>query len=125
MGFGETSLRRNGPSAKWPFGEMSLRRNIPSAKYTFGEMASAKWVSAKWLSAKCPDTGRTNNYAFTYDFTVPDQASTYWYHSHALTQYVDGVVGALIIHDPDDPYLNEYDEEIIVMLTDYHHTMTQ
>ncbi|CAB4399147.1 unnamed protein product [Rhizophagus irregularis] len=63
-----------------------------------------------------------DNYAFTYDFTVPDQAGTYWYHSHAMTQYVDGVVGALIIHDPDDPYLNEYDEEIIVMLTDYHHT---
>ncbi|UZO04353.1 uncharacterized protein OCT59_024740 [Rhizophagus irregularis] len=36
-----------------------------------------------------------------------------------------GVVGALIIHDPDDPYLNEYDEEIIVMLTDYHHTESE
>ncbi|UZO16266.1 uncharacterized protein OCT59_007655 [Rhizophagus irregularis] len=66
-----------------------------------------------------------DNYAFTYDFTVPDQAGTYWYHSHAMTQYVDGVVGALIIHDPDDPYLNEYDEEIIVMLTDYHHTESE
>ncbi|RIA97880.1 Multicopper oxidase [Glomus cerebriforme] len=62
-----------------------------------------------------------NDYKFTYDFSVPDQAGTYWYHSHATTQYVDGVVGALIIHDPDDPYLNEYDEEILVMLTDYHH----
>ncbi|PKC51742.1 Cupredoxin, partial [Rhizophagus irregularis] len=29
------------------------------------------------------------------------------------------------IHDPDDPYLNEYDEEIIVMLTDYHHTESE
>ncbi|CAG8753385.1 5751_t:CDS:2, partial [Funneliformis mosseae] len=36
-----------------------------------------------------------NNYTFTYNFTVPDQAGTYWYHSHALTQYVDGIVGAL------------------------------
>ncbi|CAI2167147.1 4172_t:CDS:10 [Funneliformis geosporum] len=63
-----------------------------------------------------------NNYTFTYNFTVPDQAGTYWYHSHALTQYVDGIVGALIIHDPDDPYKAEYDEEILVMLTDYHHT---
>lgn len=26
-----------------------------------------------------------------------------------------------VIHDPDDPYLGEYDEEMIVMLTDYHH----
>ncbi|RIA83778.1 Ferroxidase [Glomus cerebriforme] len=62
-----------------------------------------------------------NNYEFTYDFAVPDQAGTYWYHSHARTQYVNGVVGALIIHDPDDPYLNEYDEEILVILSDYHH----
>jgi hypothetical protein len=30
-----------------------------------------------------------------------------------------------VIHDPDDPYLNEYDEEIIVTLTDYHHTESE
>ncbi|GBC06236.1 hypothetical protein RclHR1_00670028 [Rhizophagus clarus] len=66
-----------------------------------------------------------NNYTFTYDFTVPDQAGTYWYHSHAFTQYVDGAVGGLIIYDPDDPYLNEYDEEIIVVLSDYHHTESE
>ncbi|CAG8453931.1 6581_t:CDS:2, partial [Scutellospora calospora] len=29
------------------------------------------------------------------------------------------------IHDPDDPYKSEYDEEIIVMLNDYHHTNAQ
>jgi len=28
----------------------------------------------------------------------------------------------IVIHDPNDPYLNDYDEEMIVMLTDYHHT---
>ncbi|CAI2166724.1 1015_t:CDS:10 [Funneliformis geosporum] len=44
-----------------------------------------------------------NNYTFTYNFTVPDQAGTYWYHSHALTQYVDGIVGALI---PDNGLIN-------------------
>ncbi|PKY54963.1 Cupredoxin [Rhizophagus irregularis] len=64
--------------------------------------------------------GIPDNYIFTYDYTVSDQFGTYWYHSHATTQYVDGIVGALIIHDPDDPYITEYDEEIIVMLTDYH-----
>ncbi|CAG8444745.1 16862_t:CDS:10, partial [Funneliformis mosseae] len=66
-----------------------------------------------------------NDYTFTYNFTVPDQVGTYWYHSHDLMQYVDGIVGALIIHDPDDPYKAEYDEEILVMLTDYHHTEAQ
>ncbi|CAI2173817.1 1010_t:CDS:10 [Funneliformis geosporum] len=66
-----------------------------------------------------------SDYEFTYNFTVPDQVGTYWYHSHDLMQYVDGIVGALIIHDPDDPYKAEYDEEILVMLTDYHHTEAQ
>ncbi|CAB4491471.1 unnamed protein product [Rhizophagus irregularis] len=69
--------------------------------------------------------GIPDNYIFTYDYTVSDQFGTYWYHSHATTQYVDGIVGALIIHDPDDPYITEYDEEIIVMLTDYHHVESQ
>ncbi|CAG8787523.1 16442_t:CDS:2, partial [Racocetra fulgida] len=31
----------------------------------------------------------------------------------------------LVIHDPDDPYKPEYDEEIIVMLNDYYHTNAQ
>lgn len=26
-----------------------------------------------------------------YNFTVPDQAGTYWYHSHLSTQYCDGL----------------------------------
>ncbi|CAG8511854.1 13684_t:CDS:10 [Acaulospora colombiana] len=66
-----------------------------------------------------------NNFEFTYNFTVPDQVGTHWYHAHETMQYVDGAFGALIIHDPDDPYKSEYDEEIIVMLNDYHHTNAQ
>uniref|UniRef100_U9SVW8 Uncharacterized protein n=1 Tax=Rhizophagus irregularis (strain DAOM 181602 / DAOM 197198 / MUCL 43194) TaxID=747089 RepID=U9SVW8_RHIID len=66
-----------------------------------------------------------DDYEFTYNFTVADQVGTHWYHAHETMQYVDGVFGALIIHDPDDPFKSEYDEEIIVMLTDYHHTNAQ
>ena len=47
--------------------------------------------------------------SFLYDFDVPDQAGTYWYHSHLSTQYCDGLRGPMVIYDPDDPYLDLYD----------------
>lgn len=28
---------------------------------------------------------------YSYNFQVPDQAGTYWYHSHLSTQYCDGL----------------------------------
>jgi len=34
---------------------------------------------------------------------------TYWYHSHFEAQYCDGLRGALIIDDPDDPQESLYD----------------
>ena len=34
---------------------------------------------------------------------------TYWYHSHFQAQYCDGVRGALVIYDPDDPQRTLYD----------------
>ncbi|CAG8598139.1 14040_t:CDS:2, partial [Acaulospora colombiana] len=43
-------------------------------------------------------------------------------HSHFKTQYVDGILGAFIVDDPDDPYLHEYDEDIVIVLQDYYHT---
>ncbi|CAG8621096.1 7047_t:CDS:2, partial [Racocetra persica] len=58
---------------------------------------------------------------FTYKFQVC-QSGTYWYHSHDKAQYIEGVVGALVIHDPEDPYINDYDEEIVVLLQDWYHT---
>ncbi|RIB25609.1 multicopper oxidase [Gigaspora rosea] len=59
--------------------------------------------------------------SFTYKFKV-EQSGTYWYHSHSRTQYIEGIVGPLIIHEPNDPYKNECDEEIIVLLQDWYHT---
>ncbi|KAF0550237.1 multicopper oxidase [Gigaspora margarita] len=53
-----------------------------------------------------------NNTTFIFNFTVPDQSGTFWYHSHHLAQYVNGVLGAIIVKDPDDPYQNDYDEEV-------------
>lgn len=48
------------------------------------------------------------------------QAGTYWYHSHNFGQYPDGLRAPLIVHDVDAPF--EYDEEIILTMTDWYHT---
>jgi FtsP/CotA-like multicopper oxidase with cupredoxin domain len=39
---------------------------------------------------------------------VPFQG-TFWYHSHFNNQYCDGLRGAFIIDDPDDPHKSLYD----------------
>lgn len=50
-----------------------------------------------------------------------EQPGTYWYHSHNIAQYPDGLRGALIVHDPDSPYKNQYDEEIVLEVSDWYH----
>ena len=47
--------------------------------------------------------------SFMYNFSVPDQAGTFWYHSHYGVQYCDGLRGPLIIRDREDPFKNLYD----------------
>ncbi|KAE9369132.1 multicopper oxidase [Stipitochalara longipes BDJ] len=56
---------------------------------------------------------------FTYDFTLK-QTGTYWYHAHVGGQYLDGLRGPLIIHDPKAPFA--YDEEVVLTLSDWYHT---
>ncbi|KAG6917343.1 hypothetical protein DXG01_002914 [Tephrocybe rancida] len=55
---------------------------------------------------QCPITPRNS---FLYDFKVPDQAGTFWYHSHLSTQYCDGLRGAFVVYDPEDPQASLYD----------------
>src|SRR6266516_4452656 len=50
-----------------------------------------------------------------------DQPGTYWYHSHGKGQYPDGLRGAMIIHDPSSPYKDQYDEEIVLTVSDWYH----
>lgn len=53
---------------------------------------------------------------YLYNFTVGDQVGTYWYHAHSGAQYGDGMRGAFIIHDDEEPF--EYDEEKIIQLSE-------
>lgn len=57
---------------------------------------------------------------FMYNFTVA-QTGTYWYHSHVSGQYPDGLRGPLIINDPDSPFNGQYDDEIVLSVSDWYH----
>ncbi|KAJ7881101.1 laccase [Mycena olivaceomarginata] len=68
-----------------------------------------------------------HGHSFLYDFTV-DQAGTFWYHSHLSTQYCDGLRGPIVIYDPADPYLDQYDvddETTVLTLADWYHTLAK
>ncbi|KAF8196131.1 yellow laccase [Pholiota molesta] len=65
-------------------------------------------------------------HSFLYQFTGLDQAGTYWYHSHYSTQYCDGLRGAFVVYDPDDPYKSQYDvddESTVITLADWYHSV--
>lgn len=66
-------------------------------------------------------------HSFLYTFSVPDQAGTFWYHSHYSTQYCDGLRGALVIYDLLDPHKLLYDidnENTIITLADWYHVVS-
>lgn len=60
---------------------------------------------------------------FRYIFGA-NNAGTHFYHSHVLTYMMDGQQGALIIHDPEDPYLDSYAWEHIMHLSDWLHELS-
>ncbi|KAF9436682.1 hypothetical protein BGZ76_003283 [Entomortierella beljakovae] len=77
------------------------------------------WMDGTTGVTQCPiPPGQS----FTYNFTVPNQWGTYWWHAHAASQYIDGIIGPLIIHSPDEPHRGKYDEDLIMMISDHYHT---
>ncbi|KAH9008346.1 laccase [Lactarius deliciosus] len=65
--------------------------------------------------------------SFLYKFNVLDQTGTYWYHSHFRNQYCDGLRGALVIEDPDDPQHHLYDvddDTTVITLADWYHYLS-
>lgn len=53
---------------------------------------------------------------FDYRFIVP-HPGTYWFHPHVGVQLDTGLVGALIVEDPDEPL--RYDEDVTLVLDDW------
>ncbi|KAJ3795512.1 laccase [Lentinula aff. detonsa] len=71
--------------------------------------------------SQCPIVA---NHSFMYDFQVPDQAGTYWYHSHLSVQYCDGLRGPIVIYDTLDPHRLLYDvddESTVITISDWYH----
>ncbi|KAI0059380.1 laccase [Artomyces pyxidatus] len=65
--------------------------------------------------------------SFLYNFNIPDQAGTFWYHSHYGTQYCDGLRGPLVVYDPSDPQASLYDVDdatTILTLADWYHYLS-
>ncbi|KAH8896709.1 iron transport multicopper oxidase FET3 [Thozetella sp. PMI_491] len=61
--------------------------------------------------------------SFTYDIKF-DQPGTYWYHAHNDGQYLDGLRGPVVVHDPAGPHEGKYDEELVITLSDWYHEQT-
>ncbi|KAH8817166.1 Fet3 ferroxidase-like protein [Xylogone sp. PMI_703] len=62
--------------------------------------------------------------SITYNFTV-NQNGTYWYHCHTDFCYPDGYRQALIVHDNDAYFHDQYDEEITVTMSDWYHNLIE
>ncbi|KAI0042265.1 multicopper oxidase [Auriscalpium vulgare] len=65
--------------------------------------------------------------SYLYDFSVPDQAGTYWYHSHFKNQYCDGLRGPFVVYDPNDPQASLYDvddDSTVITLADWYHYLS-
>nr|QOW95827.1 laccase [Cerrena sp.] len=83
------------------------------------------WADGPPFVTQCPIVA---NDSFLYNFTVPGQAGTFWYHSHLETQYCDGLRGPLVVYDPNDPNKDLYDvdnETTVITLADWYHVLAQ
>ncbi|KAI0747845.1 laccase [Daedaleopsis nitida] len=79
------------------------------------------WADGAASVNQCPISPGNS---FLYDFRVPGQAGTFWYHSHLSTQYCDGLRGPMVVYDPDDPHASLYDvddDATVITLADWYH----
>ncbi|KAJ7730020.1 laccase [Mycena maculata] len=82
---------------------------------------NSSWEDGPAFVTQCPIAA---NHSFLYDFEVPGQSGTYWYHSHLSTQYCDGLRGPIVVYDPEDPQKHLYDIDdasTVITLADWYH----
>ncbi|KAL5872427.1 hypothetical protein ACKVWC_008059 [Pyricularia oryzae] len=64
--------------------------------------------------------------SLVYNFTLEGQFGTFWWHAHHEGQAMDGVLGPLVIHAPEEKQVRQtYDEDRIVILQDWYHDPSQ
>ncbi|KAI0782838.1 laccase [Abortiporus biennis] len=78
------------------------------------------WADGSASVTQCPIVSGDS---FLYNFNVPSQTGTYWYHSHLHMQYCDGLRGPMVVYDPEDPNKDLYDvddENTVITLADWY-----
>ncbi|KAF6745609.1 laccase 2 precursor [Ephemerocybe angulata] len=101
--------------------DASMLRTTSIHWHGFFQSGSA-WADGPAGVTQCPIAPGNS---FLYEFSAADQAGTFWYHSHHVSQYCDGLRGAMVVYDPEDPHLSLYDvdnEETVITLADWYHT---
>ncbi|KDQ29908.1 multi-copper oxidase superfamily [Pleurotus ostreatus PC15] len=79
----------------------------------------SSWADGPAFVTQCPIASGDS---FLYDFRVPDQAGTFWYHAHLSTQYCDGLRGAFVVYDLLDPHRLRYlvdNDDTVITLADW------
>ncbi|KAH9927903.1 Cupredoxin [Epithele typhae] len=61
--------------------------------------------------------------SMVYNFTLDGYVGTTWWHSHAGTQYTDGITGALVVHSKNES-VPVYDGDLVLQLADLYHTLS-
>jgi len=74
------------------------------------------WMDGAPMITQCPIEVGTN---MTYEFSVPD-IGTFFYHTHIEMQMKDSFFGALIVDDTNEMTKINYDEEYILIFSDFH-----
>ncbi|EAU89560.1 laccase 3 [Coprinopsis cinerea okayama7 len=85
-------------------------------------MNGTAWADGPAGVTQCPIAP---GHSFRYKFQAKNQAGTFWYHSHHLSQYCDGLRGVMVVYDRHDPHRHLYDvdnEQTIITLADWYHT---
>ena len=101
-----------------------LRINVINSLFT--ESITVHWHGIKLknknfmdgapMISQCSIPVGTN---MTYQFMVPDHG-TFFYHSHIEMQMKDSFFGALIVEDTNNKTKIDYDEEYIIVFSDFH-----
>ncbi|THU91957.1 laccase [Dendrothele bispora CBS 962.96] len=100
--------------------DASMRRSLSIHWHGLFQMKTASEDGPAFVN-QCPISPQ---HSYTYDIPLNGQAGTFWYHSHLSSQYVDGLRGALVVYDPEDPHLSLYDvddENTVITLADWYH----
>ncbi|KAJ7066118.1 laccase [Mycena amicta] len=84
-------------------------------------LRSSRYDDGVAFVTQCPIAA---NHSFLYDFSVPHQAGTFWYHSHLSTQYCDACIPPFLLYDLLDPQRHLYDiddDSTVITLADWYH----